>query len=175
MIWSIFRKSGIRFSVRKCDRCKKASSLPPIDVAMLWAHRSTRMLRKLLLSAIAASYCFQSGRAQDETFGERVEHIVAYMTDRAEKCIGPALEGEEPFTACREDADTISLTISASLPVRDNDGLVVGTCPAMLTATKVPGFSAVKMAPGLATCPGKTIASGEYAQIFVRILLKLGD
>ena len=133
------------------------------------------MLRELLLAAIAASYCFQSGSAQHENFGERVEHIVAYMTDKGEKCIGPVLDGEEPFTACRGDADTISLTISANLPVRDGDGLVVGTCPAMLTATKVPGFSAVKMAPGLATCPGRTIASGEYAQIFVRILLKLGD
>jgi hypothetical protein len=132
------------------------------------------MLQKLLFAAIAASYCLQSGRAQDENFGERIEHIVAYMTDKAEKCIDPALEGEEPIKACRGDADTISLTISASLPVRDSDGIVVGTCPAMLTAIKV-GFSAVKMAPGLATCPGKTIASGEYAQIFVRILLKLGD
>jgi hypothetical protein len=133
------------------------------------------MFRMLLLSALAASYCCQSGRAQEESFGERVEHIVAYMTDKAEKCIAPALDGEEPFTACRGDADTISLTISANLPVRDGDGGVVGTCPAMLTATKVPGFSAVKMAPGLATCPGRTIASGEYAQIFVRILMKLGD
>ena len=132
------------------------------------------MLRKLLLAAIAASYCFQGGRAQYENFGERVEHIVAYMTDKAEKCIGPPLEGEQPFKACRGDADTISLTISANLPVRDSDGLVVGTCPATLTATKVPGFSAVKD-PGIAKCPENTIASGEYAQIFVRILLKLGD
>jgi hypothetical protein len=97
------------------------------------------------------------------------------MFDKAEQCISPALEGEEPFKVCRGDADTISLTISAALPVRDKDGLVVRTCPAMLTATKVPGFSAVKLAPGLATCPGSTIASGEYSQIFVRILLKLGD
>ena len=133
------------------------------------------MLRKLILAAIAGSYCVQSGRAQDESFGERVEHIVAYMTDKAEKCIGPALEGEQPLQACRGDADTISLTIATSLPVRDSVGLVVGTCPAMLTATKVPGYSAVKMEPGLATCPEKTIASGEFAQIFVRILLKLGD
>ena len=43
------------------------------------------MFRMLLLSALAASYCCQSGRAQDESFGERVEHIVAYMTDKAEK------------------------------------------------------------------------------------------
>ena len=133
------------------------------------------MLRKLILAAIAGSYCLQSGSAQDESFGERVEHIVAYMTDRAEKCIGPELEGEEPVKVCKGDADTIALTISTSLPVRDGNGLVVGTCPAMLTATKVPGYSAVKLAPGLATCPGKTIASGEYAQIFVRILLKVGD
>jgi len=131
------------------------------------------MRQKLLLATMAASYCFQGGSAQD--FGERVEDIVAYMTHKAEKCIGPTLDGEEPFKVCRGEVDTISLTISASLPVRDNDGLVVGTCPAMLTATNVPGFSAVKLAPGLATCPGKTIASGEYAQIFVRILLKLGD
>ena len=133
------------------------------------------MLRQLILAAIAGSYCLQSGSAQNASFGERVEHIVAYMTDKAEKCIGPTLEGEEPFNVCRGDVDTISLTISASLPVRDSDGLVVGTCPAMLTATKVPGYSAVKLAPGLTTCPGKTIASGEYAQIFVRILLKVGD
>jgi hypothetical protein len=59
--------------------------------------------------------------------------------------------------------------------VRDSDGRVVGTCPATLTATQVPGFSAVKMDPGIAKCPEKTIASGEYAQIFVRILLKLAD
>lgn len=133
------------------------------------------MFRKLILAAIVGSYCFQSGSAQDESFGERVEHIVAYMTDKAKKCIGPELDGEEPFNVCRDDADTIALTISASLPVRDGNGLVVGTCPAMLTATKVPGYSAVKLAPGLTTCPGKTIASGEYAQIFVRILLKVGD
>jgi hypothetical protein len=133
------------------------------------------MLRRLLVAAIVASCCVRSGSAQEENFAERVEHIVAYMTDKGEKCIGPALEGEEPFQVCLGAADTISLLISANLPVRDNDGLVVGTCPAMLTATKAPGFSAVKMAPGLATCPGKTIASGEYAQIFVRILVKLGD
>jgi hypothetical protein len=133
------------------------------------------MLRKLILAAIAGSYCLQSGSAQDDSFGERVEHIVSYMTDKAEKCIGPALDGEAPFKVCRGDPDTIALTISANLPVRDSNGLVVGTCPAMLTATKVPGYSAVKLAPGLATCPSKTIASGEYAQIFVRILLKLGD
>ena len=133
------------------------------------------MRRKLILAAIAGSYCLQSGSAQDESFGERVEHIVAYMTDRAEKCIGPELEGEEPVKVCKGDADTIAITISTSLPVRDVNGLIVGTCPAMLTATKVPGYSAVKLAPGLATCPGKTIASGDYAQIFVRILLKVGD
>src|SRR6266516_4768488 len=118
------------------------------------------MLRKVLLAAIAASCCFQSGSAQQENFAERVEHIVAYMTEKAEDCIGPALEDEQPFTACRGDAGTISLTVSTSLPVRDGNGLVVGTCPATLTATKVPGYSAVKMDPGLATCPEKTIASG---------------
>ena len=62
------------------------------------------MLRQLLLAAIATSYCLQGGSAQDENFGERVEHIVSYMTDKGEKCIDPALEGEEPFTACRGDA-----------------------------------------------------------------------
>ena len=133
------------------------------------------MLRKLMVAIFAVNYCFQSGNAQDESFAERVEHIVAYMNDKGEECIGPALEEEEPFKVCRGDAGAIALTISARLPVRDGNGLVVGTCPAVLTATKVLGFSAVKLAPGLATCPGKTIASGEYAQIFVRILLKLGD
>ena len=54
------------------------------------------MLRQLLLAAIGASYCLQGGSAQDENFGERVEHIVAYMTDKAENCIGPALEGGSP-------------------------------------------------------------------------------
>ena len=133
------------------------------------------MLRRRLLVVVAASICFESANAQEESFSEKVEHIVAYMTDKAEKCIGPALEGEETFNVCRGEVDTISLTISASLPVRGSDGLVVRTCPAMLTATKVRGFSAVKLAPGRATCPAKTIASGEYEQVFVRILLKLGD
>jgi hypothetical protein len=133
------------------------------------------VLRRLFLAPIAASIFFEIANAQEESFSERVEHIVAYMTDKAEKCIGPTLEGEEPFNVCRGDVDTISLTISASLPVRDSDGLVVGTCPAMLTVTKAAGFSAAKLAPGRATCPAKAIASGEYEQIFVRILLKLGD
>jgi len=70
------------------------------------------MLRTLILAAIAGSCCLQSGSAQDENFGERVEHIVAYMTDKAEKCIGPELEGEEPVKVCKGDADTIAITIS---------------------------------------------------------------
>src|SRR5436309_10983936 len=68
------------------------------------------MRQKLLLATMAASYCFQGGSAQD--FGERVEDIVAYMTHKAEKCIGPTLDGEEPFKVCRGEVDTISLTIS---------------------------------------------------------------
>ena len=103
------------------------------------------MVRKLLLATVAASCCLQSGSAQEENFAQRVEHIIAYMTAKAEQCIGPAFEGEPAFEACRGNADTTSLTIATSLPVRDGDGRVVGTCPATLTATIVAGFSAVKI------------------------------
>jgi hypothetical protein len=133
------------------------------------------MVRKLLFAAIAATFCVQSGISQEQNFAQRIEHIVGYMTAKAKQCLGPALEGEQPFEACLGDKDAISLTISTSLPVRDGDGRVVGTCPATLTATMIIGFSAVKMDPGVAKCPEKTIASGEFAQIFVRILLKLGE
>ena len=96
------------------QRDKNASDLRPIWDMQQWfgGTKGVVMLRKFLLAAIAASYCFQSGSAQHETFGERVEHIVAYMIDKAEECIGPALEGEQPFKACRGDAGTISLVLA---------------------------------------------------------------
>jgi hypothetical protein len=135
------------------------------------------MLRSTVLAGIGACLWLTniSAHAQPQDIAASVERTVAYLAKKGEDCAEPALDGVQPFRACRGEAGTVALIIATELPVRDDDGRIVGSCFATLTATSVTGFSAVKMDPQLAACPQPTIASGEFARIFIRILLRLGD
>jgi hypothetical protein len=133
------------------------------------------MFGKIIITVIATGACLASASAQPPDFPERVERIIAYMAQKGKDCLDPPLESVPAFKACAGESGTVSLTISTELPIRDDDGRVVSTCPATLTATKVPGFSALKMDAGLANCPEKIVATGEFAGIFMRTLLLLSD
>jgi hypothetical protein len=90
-------------------------------------------------------------------------------------CVSPAIPGQRPFKACREGTDPIALTIATRLSVRDDNGRVIDTCPAKLTATQVPGPVSVRMEVAAGECPEKTLKSGEFTGIFAGLILELAD
>jgi hypothetical protein len=133
--------------------------------------RGTRMF---FIAAVTATYS-QAAIAQHGDFAPKVQLIVDYLKDSGEACISPVITGEQPFKACREGTDSVALTIVTGLPVRDDDGRVIGTCSAKLTATQVPGFQSVKMEVSAGECPEKTRKSGEFSRIFVGVILELAE
>jgi hypothetical protein len=133
--------------------------------------RATRMF---LIAAVAGT-CSHAAFAQHGDFTPKVQLILDYLKDSEETCINPAIPGERPFKACREDTGSIALTIVTGLPVRNDDGQVIDTCSAKLTATIVPGFQAVKMEVAAEECPEKTRKSGEFSRIFVGVILQLAE
>jgi hypothetical protein len=133
--------------------------------------RATRMF---LIAAVAATYS-HAAFAQHGDFTPKVQLILDYLKDSGDTCISPAIPGEQPFNACREDTGSIALTIVTGLPVRDGDGRVIDTCSAKLTATIVPGLQSVKMEVSAGKCPEKTRKSGEFSRIFVGVILELAE
>jgi hypothetical protein len=131
-------------------------------------------IRRFLMAAVAASFN-QAAFGQHGDFAPKVQLILDYLKDSGEACISPAIPGERPFKACREDAESVALTIVTDIPVRDDDGRVVDACSARLTATQVPGFPAVKMEVSARECPEKTLKAGEFSGIFVGIILQLAE
>jgi hypothetical protein len=133
--------------------------------------RATRMF---LVAAVAATYS-HAAFAQHGEFTPKVQLILDYLNDSGETCISPAIPGEQPFKACREDTGSNALTIVTGLPVRNDDGQIIDTCSAKLTATTVPGFQAVKMEVAAEECPEKTRKSGEFSRIFVGVIMELAE
>jgi hypothetical protein len=133
--------------------------------------RATRMF---LIAAVAAIYS-HTAFAQHGDFAPKMQLILDYLKDSGETCISPTIPGEQPFKACREGTGSIALTIVTGLPVRDDDGRVIDTCSAKLTSTIVPGFQSVKMEVSAEECPEKTRKSGEFARIFVGVILELAE
>jgi hypothetical protein len=131
-------------------------------------------IRRFLIAAVTASFS-QAAFAQHGDFAPKVQLILEYLKDSGETCISPAIPAERPFKACREGAETVALTVVTDVPVRDDEGRVIDTCSARLTATQVPGFSAVKMEVSARECPQKTLNAGEFSRIFVGIILKLAE
>jgi len=127
-----------------------------------------------LIAAVAATNS-HAAFAQHGDFAPKVQLILNYLKASAETCISPAIPGERPFRACREDTGSIALTIVTGLPVRNDDGRIIDTCSAKLTATIVPGFEAVKMEVAAEECPEKTRKSGEFSRIFVGIIIELAE
>jgi hypothetical protein len=129
----------------------------------------------MLLAAVAGAIHCQPALAQNGDFAPKVQLILDYLKDSAESCVSPEISGLRPFKACREGTDNVVLTIVTQLPVRDDDGHVVDTCSARLIATRVPDFRAVKMDVSAPGCPAKTMQSGEFSSIFVRVVLRLAE
>jgi hypothetical protein len=126
------------------------------------------------IAAAGAIYC-QAGYAQHGDFAPKVQLILDYLRDSGEPCVSPEISGVRPFKACREGADDTVLTIVARLPVRDDDGHVIDGCSAKLIATRVPDFRSVNMEVSAPECSAKTLRSGEFSAIFVRIILELAE
>jgi hypothetical protein len=125
-----------------------------------------------LVGAIVASFN-QAASAQHGDFAPKVQMILDYLKDSGETCISPDLPGVQSFKACREGAEPVALTVVTDVPVRDDAGRVVDTCSARLTATRVPGYEAVKMEVGAGECLQK--ASGEFSRTFAGIILELAE
>jgi hypothetical protein len=130
--------------------------------------------RRVLLVAIAASFT-HTADAQHGDFAPKVQLILDYLKESGEACVSPAIPGVQSFKACREGEESVALTVVTNVPVRDDDGRLVDTCQARLTATQIPRFSAVKMEVSARECPPKTISGGEFSRIFVGIILQLAE
>jgi hypothetical protein len=85
-----------------------------------------------------------------------VQLILDYLKGSGETCISRVIPGEQLFKACREVRGSLALTIVTGLPVRNDDGWIIDTCSANLTATIVPGFEAVRTEVAAEACPEKT-------------------
>jgi hypothetical protein len=113
--------------------------------------------------------------AQHGDFAPKVQVITDFLKNSEDGCVSPAIPGQRPFKACREGTDPIALTIATRLPVRDDNGRVIDTCPAKLTATQVPGPVSVRMEVAAGECPETTLKSGEFTGIFAGLILELAD
>jgi hypothetical protein len=82
--------------------------------------------------------------AQHGDFAPKVQLIMDYLKNTGDGCVSPAIAGERPFNACLEGADPVALTIATRIPVRGSDGRVIDTCPAKLTAVRVPDLLSVR-------------------------------
>jgi hypothetical protein len=65
--------------------------------------------------------------AQYGDFAPKVQLIIDYLKNTGDGCVSPAIAGERPFTACREDADPVALTIATRIPERGSNGRVIDT------------------------------------------------
>ena len=131
-------------------------------------------IRRFLMAAVTASFN-QAALAQHGDFAPKVQLILDYLKDSGETCISPAIPGERSFKACREGSESVALTVVTEVPVRDDEGRIIDTCSAMLTATQVLGFPAVKLEVSARECPQKTLKGGEFSRIFVGIILGLAE
>jgi hypothetical protein len=136
-----------------------------------------RAMRGILTFLIVASAFGGSlgAFAQHGDFAPKVQVITDFLKNLEDGCVSPAIPGQRPFKACREGTDPIALTIATRLPVRDDNGRVIDTCPAKLTATQVPGPVSVRMEVAAGECPEKTLKSGEFTGILAGLILKLAD
>jgi hypothetical protein len=125
--------------------------------------------------AAAVATVNQAVLAQHEDFAPKVQLILDYLRESGEACVSPAIPGVRSFKACREDVEPVALTVVTDVPVRDDSGRIVGTCSSMLTATRVPGFAAVKMEVRADECLQQALKSGEFSRIFVGIIVELAE
>jgi hypothetical protein len=132
-----------------------------------------REIRTFLIVASAFGSSL-SAFAQHGDFAPKVQAITDFLKNSEDGCVSPAIPGQRPFKACREGT-AIALTIATRLPVRDDNGRVIDTCPAKLTATQVPGPVSVRMEVAAGDCPEKTLKSGEFTGIFAGLILELAD
>jgi hypothetical protein len=113
--------------------------------------------------------------AQHGDFAPKVQLIIDYLKSTGDGCVSPAIAGERPFKACREGADPVALAIATGIPVRNSNGRVIDTCPAKLTAVRVPGSLSVRFDVAAAECPESTLKSGEFTVIFAGLIIELAE
>ena len=131
-------------------------------------------IRRLLIAAALATIN-QAALAQHGGFAPKVQLILDYLKESGEASVSPAIAGLRPFKACREGEESVALTVVTNIPVRDDDGRLIDTCPAKLTAIQVAGFSAVRMEVSARECPQTTLKAGEFSRIFVGIILQIAE
>jgi len=125
------------------------------------------------LAALAA--ITQAALAQHSDFTPKVQLIMDYLKNTGDGCVSPAIAGERPFQACLEGADPVALTIATTIPVRGSNGSVIDTCPAKLTAVRVPESLSVRFDVAAMECPESALKSGEFTAIFAGLILELAE
>ena len=133
------------------------------------------MLRTQIVLIAALAAMSHAAVAQSGDFAPKVQVIIDDLENTGDGCVSPALARGWPLKACREGTDPVALTIATRLPVRDDNGRVIDTCPAKLTATKVPGLLSVKFDVAAGECPERTLKTGEFTSIFAGLILELAD
>ena len=113
--------------------------------------------------------------AQHGDFAPKVQLIMDYLKNTGDGCVSPVIAGERPFKACLEGADPVALTIATRIAVRGSDGRVIDTCPAKLTAVRVPDSLSVRFDVAAGECPESTLKSGEFTAIFAGLILELAE